>query len=49
MVAVVISQHLMITQSVRINQTELDNNNALVKEIDDGGSSSNHTIWDDEW
>ena len=49
MVAVVISQRMMIAQSLGVSGEELDNDDALVKEMDNVGRISNHNIWDNEW
>ena len=49
MVAVVISQRMMIAQSLGVSDDELNNDDALVKEMDNVGSTSSHNIWDNEW
>ena len=49
MVAVVISQRMMIAQSLGVSDDELNNDDALVKEMDNVGRISNHNIWDNEW
>ncbi|MBP3711785.1 MAG: hypothetical protein IJ219_05715 [Bacteroidaceae bacterium] len=49
MVAVSIGTHLMMAQSVGFSDDELDNDDALVKEMDNVGRTSSHNIWDNEW
>ena len=49
MVAVSIGTHLMIAQSLGVSDDELNNDDALVKEMDNVGSTSSHNIWDNEW
>ena len=49
--AVVVSQRLMIAQSLRLgmNNTEVGYDDVLVKESDAGGNASSPNVWDEEW
>ena len=49
MVAVSIGTHLMMAQSLGVSDDELNNGDALVKEIDGGNTVTHHSLWDDEW
>ena len=49
--AVILSHQTMLAESkeVKVVDDEIGNDDALVKEIDEGVKLSGHTIWDEEW
>ena len=48
-IAVPVNTRLMMAQSVEVSDDELNNDDALVKEIDGGNTVTHHSLWDDEW
>ena len=48
---VILSHQTMLAESkeVKVVDDEIGNDDALVKEIDEGVKLSGHTIWDEEW
>ena len=47
--AVSVNTRLMMAQSLRYTDDDMDNDDALVKEIDGGNTVTHHSLWDDEW
>ena len=48
-IAVSVNTRLMMAQSLRYSDDDMDNDDALVKEIDADNTVTHHSLWDDEW